>query len=392
MKEIIQQLAQKHLESIRTIRRYLHQHPELAHEEFETQKLVCQELEALGIDYQIVAGTGVLGIIRGAHPGRTVLLRADMDALPVEETAEVSYHSLVPGKMHACGHDGHTAGLIGAAKILNEIKADLHGNVKLMFQPAEETDGGALPMIEAGILENPKVSASFGLHLGGHLEAGNIHVKHGAMMGAPDEFEIEIIGRGGHAASPEQTIDPISLAVQFIQSAQFILTRRLDPVKPAVISFTTIHAGEGLNVIPETLTLGGTIRTLYPETRELIKGYIEETLNQICQLNGAQAKFNYFPSYPPLINDHHMTDFIQAQLTNLLGEERVAEMPQPSLGAEDFAYLAQAIPSSYYYVGIKEDGKPEPVHHHPAFAWNDDVLAVCSQSLAWIAYQYLNQE
>lgn len=391
MKDQIKTLAKQYLEEIQAIRRYLHQHPELGHEEFKTQAYVTQILNDLGIPNHPLAGTGVVGLIEGAHPGKTVLLRADMDALPVQETADVDYKSVVDGLMHACGHDGHTAGLLGAAMILNNLKDQLHGNVKLMFQPAEETDGGALPMIEAGLLENPKVDAAFGLHLGGHVPFGQIEVRYGAMYGAPDEFEIVIHGVGGHAASPHQTTDPISLAVQFISNAQMILTRRIDPVKPAVISFTKIQAGEGLNVIPETCVIGGTIRTLYPDTRTQVSEYLEATLKSITESNGATFDFKYFPSYPPLINDDAMTSFAESVLIETYGHEHVGQQAFPSLGAEDFAYLAEHVPASYYNVGIWETGKPEPVHHHPSFQWNDEILEICSGSLASVAAEYLKK-
>lgn len=391
MYDTIRRLAKDHLDQVKLARRYFHQHPELAHEEYQTKAYVEQVLDDLGIEHHTLAGTGVVGLIKGGKPGKTVLLRGDMDALPVLETADVDYKSRVDGVMHACGHDGHTAGLLGAAMILNDIKESLHGNVKLMFQPAEETDGGALPMIEEGLLENPHVDAAFGLHLGGHVPFGQIEVRYGAMYGAPDEFEITIHGKGGHAASPHQTIDPISLAVQFISNAQMILTRRIDPVKPAVISFTKIHAGDGLNVIPETCTIGGTIRTLYPETRTLVSQYLQECLQSIVDVNGATSSFEYFPSYPPLINDDAMTRFAQETFNQAFGSSRVVEQPFPSLGAEDFAFLAEVVPSSYYNVGIWEEGKEEPIHHHPSFQWNDDVLETCSASLALLAYAYLNQ-
>lgn len=386
----ISELAKKHLPKMVSAREYLHAHPELGHEEFLTQAFVQETLTSLGIEHYPLAGTGVVGLIHGSKPGKTVLLRADMDALPIQEIADVPYKSTVDGKMHACGHDGHTAGLLGAAMILNELKDELSGTVKLMFQPAEETDGGALPMIEAGILENPKVDAAFGLHLAGHLPSGALQVKYGAMYGAPDEFEITIKGRGGHAASPEQTIDPISIAMQFMSNAQNILTRRIDPMKPAVISFTSIHAGEGLNVIPETLYLGGTIRTLYPETRELVSKYVQETLQSICDLNGATFSFGFMPSYPPLINDDAMVAFAENSLKRQFGD-KVSQMEFATLGAEDFAYLAKYVPSSYHVVGIHDEGKDEPVHHHPAFAWDSNLLETTSASLAVIAYDFLNQ-
>lgn len=391
MRETILSLSKDNLAQMKEIRRHLHQHPELAHEEYETQKYVESVLDSLDIPHYRLADTGVVGIIEGAKPGKCVLLRGDMDALPVEEKADVEYKSLVSGKMHACGHDGHTAGLLGAAMILNSMKDEISGTIKLMFQPAEETDGGALPMIQEGLLENPKVDAAFGLHLGGHIPHGKVEVRYGAMYGAPDEFELIIHGVGGHAASPHQTVDPISIAAQIINNAQFILTRRLDPVKPCVVSFTTIHAGEGLNVISDTCTLGGTIRTLYPETRESIQKYMEELIESICTLNGATYSYTFFPSYPPLINDEAMTQHVEASLSDLLGEEVVQRQEFPSLGAEDFAFLNLEVPASYYNVGIWEEDKKEPVHHHPEFAWNDDVLETTAATLAKVAYDYLNQ-
>lgn len=391
MNNRILELAKTHLEAMQSARRHLHQNPELGHEEFKTQAYVIEALNNLGIENHPLANTGVVGLIQGGHPGKTVLLRGDMDALPVQELADLPYKSLVDGLMHACGHDGHTAGLLGAAMILNEIKDELHGNVKLMFQPAEETTGGALPMIEAGLLENPKVDAAFGLHLGGHVPYGQLEVRYGAMYGAPDEFEIVIHGVGGHAASPHQTIDPISLAVQFINNAQMILTRRINPVKPAVISFTKIHAGDGLNVIPDQCSIGGTIRTLHQETRDEVSQYLEATLKSIVESNGGTYEFNYMPSYPPLINDDKMTQFAEATLIDVYGQDQVVQQAFPSLGAEDFAYLALHVPACYYNVGIWEEGKPEPVHHHPEFQWNDEILEICAGSLALIAYQYLNQ-
>ncbi|MGO2696780.1 M20 metallopeptidase family protein [Bavariicoccus seileri] len=387
----IKERAKAHLSEMKQLRRTIHQNPELAHEEFKTQALVRSVLDDLGIPNQPLAGTGVVGLIEGGHPGKTVLLRADMDALPVDEEADIPYISKVAHKMHACGHDGHTAGLLGAAMILNDLKDQLHGNVKLMFQPAEETDGGAKPMIDEGILENPTVSAAFGLHLAGDKNKGELWVKHGAMMGAPDEFEVTITGIGGHAAHPHDSIDPISLAAQFITEIQYMVARRFDPVKPIVVSITKVHAGDGLNVIPETCEIGGTLRTLYPETREKARQLIEKTLASICALNDASYTFNFMPSYPPVINDNDMTDVVVRALSDYAGEENVHEHIFPSLGAEDFAYLCEAVPSSYYNVGIKEpDGAPA-IHHHPKFAWNDDVLEVTSATLAQIAYQYLEE-
>lgn len=387
--EIIKTLANKYLSRIQNYRREIHRYPELAHEEFKTQALIQEVLDEAGIENQVLASTGVVGLIKGKYPGKTVLLRADMDALPIEEKVDVEFRSTLEGKMHACGHDGHTAGLLGAALILNDLKNEIHGNIKLMFQPAEETDGGALPMIEEGILKKPKVDAAFGLHLAGNLPFGKIGIRYGSMYGSPDEFEIEIKGRGGHAASPHETIDPISLAVQYISTIQYLVTRQIDPVKPAVISFTSIHAGKGLNVIPELAYLGGTIRTLDLQSRDFIAKVMEATLENLCSLNDSSFTFKYLPSYPPLINDDAMTDLLKATFNDFFKEDAVIEVKDPSLGAEDFAYLAQHVPASYYLVGIAESDKPEPIHHHPEFSWDDRVLEITSASLAKIAMEYL---
>lgn len=384
-------LSQKHLEEMKKLRRILHENPEVGYEEVETSKLVQQTLMDLGIEFHSLADTGVVGLIKGEKPGKTVLLRADMDALPIQETANVSYASKKPGLMHACGHDGHTAGLLGAAMILNELKADLQGNVKLMFQPAEETLGGADPMIKAGILENPTVDAAFGLHLWGESPEGKVEVKHGAMMAAPDQFTLKIIGRGGHAAMPHLCIDPINIAMQIINNVQNIVSRRIDPVKPVVISFCRIHAGEALNVIPQEVEIGGTIRTLDREVRAMVPAMMESVIKAICEANGASYELNVNHGYPPIINDHTMTDIAERAIAKIIGAENVSELENPNMGGEDFAYLGEHVPSAFYFFGIAKDGMPKPIHHHPEFQWDDDVLADSSATLAQIAIDFLNQ-
>lgn len=391
--EQIKVLAKQFLPRIQEIRRDLHMHPELAYNEVRTSGVVKQVLDEIGIPYTSVFNTGVLGIIEGtkAVEGKApvVLLRADMDALPIQEEVDVAFKSTVDQVMHACGHDGHTSGLLGAAMILNELRDSFSGTVKLMFQPAEETEGGARQMIEEGILENPKVDAGFGLHLFGGAQRGEVRVKAGELYGAPDEFEITIIGVGGHAAEPNKSVDPISVATQFISNAQTILTRRIDPMMPAVISFCSFHAGDGFNVIPGEATLRGTIRTLNPGVRKQIPELMERMLKDICHANDADYVFNYMPSYPPLINDAAMTDFAEAAIAKVVGNDKVARLERANLGAEDFAYITEAIPASYYLVGIKEPGGEEPIFHHAKFAWNDEVLEICSATLAQVAVDFL---
>ena len=397
MEKRIKELATKFLPLMQEVRRDLHKHPELAYTEWRTAQMVEAILNRLEIPNERVFNTGVLGTIEGKKPlaegqePHVVLLRADMDALPIQEAVDVEFKSIVDGVMHACGHDGHTAGLLGAAMILQNIRDSFSGVIKLMFQPAEETEGGARQMIEAGILENPHVEAAFGLHLFGGAKEGEVAVKSGPLYGAPDEFEIKIFGSGGHAAEPQKTIDPISIAVQFMANAQHILTRRINPVHPAVVSFTSVHAGTGLNVIPDEAYIGGTIRTLHQDTRKEIPEYLEKLLADLTHSHGATYEFKYMPSYPPLVNDPAMTVFARTSIEKVIGAENVYEEEEATLGAEDFSYVAEAVPASYYLVGIKQEGKTEPIFHHASFAWNDEVLAISAATLAQVAYDFVTQ-
>ncbi|WP_053955514.1 M20 metallopeptidase family protein [Inediibacterium massiliense] len=388
----IKALSQKYFEKMKELRHEFHMHPELAFEEYETSRIVAEELRKLGIEVKTnIAKTGVVGLIEGKYPGKTVLLRADMDALPIDEEAEVSYKSRVKGKMHACGHDGHTAGLLGAAMILNELKDQIHGNVKLVFQPAEEDDGGAKPMIEEGVLENPKVDAAFACHLMGFVPKNHIMVKYGPMMAAPDKFVFKVIGKGGHAASPHTCVDPVMTSVQAINNMQSIISRRLNPVKPAVISFCTIHGGEGHNVIPNEVEVSGTIRTFDEEIREWIPKTMEEILKGICLGCGASYTFKLTKHFPPLINHDNMTDLVKASAQKIIGEENILIGKEPSMGGEDFAYFAQEVPSAFFFVGIAQDEQNPIQMHHPKFSWKDENLLISSQILSQISIDFLNQ-
>ena len=267
----VNDLAQHYLGRCIRIRRRIHQHPELAFEEHQTARMVCATLRSLGLEPECgVAGTGVVALLKGAAPGRTVLLRADMDALPIHEQVDLPYRSQVPNRMHACGHDGHVAGLLGAAMVLGDLRSRLKGQVKLVFQPAEESGGGAARMIEQGILDNPAVDAAFGCHLWGRLPEGQVQVRPGPMMAAPDLFRFRIQGVGGHGSAPHLAVDPILLGVQAISFMQAIVSRRIDPVEPAVLSICSLHAGDSENVIPEFLEAGGTVRTFDDALRDFI--------------------------------------------------------------------------------------------------------------------------
>ncbi|WP_026896050.1 M20 metallopeptidase family protein [Clostridiisalibacter paucivorans] len=391
-KERIVELSKKYYDRYVELRHEIHMYPETAFEEERTAKLVANELEKLGIEvYRNIGKTGVLGIIRGKYPGHTVLLRADMDALDIQEEADVPYRSKVKGKMHACGHDGHTAGLLGAAMILNELKDEIHGNIKLVFQPAEEDSGGAKPMIDEGILENPKVDVAFGCHLWGDIKEGNIMVKYGPMMAAPDKFIIKVIGKGGHASMPHKTIDPITISAQVINSMQTIVSRKVSPLKSAVISFGSINGGLAHNVIPNVIEMSGTVRTFDDDLRKWIPEAMEKTLKGIVELNDASYEFDYIEHFPPLINNDEMTDLVSQSVSKVVGEENIIIGNEPNMGGEDFAYFAQAVPSCFFFVGIAPDEDNPIPHHHPHFAWDDKNLLVSSQSLAMIALDYLEK-
>jgi len=341
MLEKVKLLAEKYYPEVASLRHYFHMHPELSFEEVLTSAKVAEVLRKLDIDVQTgIAKTGVVGLIKGGKPGPTVLLRADMDALKVDEEADVPYKSTVPGVMHACGHDGHTAGLLGAAMILNEIKDEIAGNIKLVFQPAEEDAGGALPMIQAGVLENPKVDAAFGCHLMGTVQANIIEVKKGPLMASPDTFDITIIGKGGHASMPHLAIDPVTIAAQVINELQTLVSRRINPLLPAVISLTTIHGGTVHNVIPNTVEMSGTIRTFDKSVRDWIPEAMESVIKHVTQANGASYTFKVNKKFPPLINDDQMTDIAEKAAAKVVGQSNVRHAALPAMGAEDFAYFA----------------------------------------------------
>ena len=386
----VKRLGEKYLQHMINLRETIHMYPEDGFSEFTTSKIIIEELEKLGIKVQKnVAKTGVVGLIEGKYPGKTVLLRADMDALKIQEQADVEYKSKIDGMMHACGHDGHVAGLLGAAMILNELKDNLHGNVKLVFQPAEERDGGALPMIEEGVLENPKVDAAFAAHLWGYLNEGEVHLKEGPMMASPDIFNIKVIGKGGHGAVPQESIDPIVITCQIVNSLQTIVSRKINPLDPVVITCGRIQGGDCHNVIPNEVELEGTIRTFNEETRNWVPKVMEDLIRGITTSQGAAYEFKYEPKYPALINDKYMTSFAKESLKKVVGEENVFDLKEPNMGGEDFAYFAQKVPSAFIFVGIANNKSEPVIHHNPYFKWDSKNVGILPQSLSQIAIDYL---
>ena len=379
-------------EIVRT-RRALHQHPELAYHEVETSKLVAERLESLGIEVRRnVGGTGVLGVLKGAKAGRVVALRADMDGLPVQETSDVVFRSKVDGVMHACGHDTHIAMLLGAARLLSAHKNELYGTVKFLFQPAEEHGGrgGAMPMIEDGVMKDPKVDFVFGLHIEATRRSGEFGVREGAIAAAPDTFKVRILGKGGHGSAPHETVDPIYVAAHVILALQGVAARMIDPVRPFVITVGAVHAGTKENIIPDVATLDGTVRTLDEATRKLAKKRVEVVAKGVCRTYGASAEVEFEKdAYPVTINDPRTTEKVVAVLKRIPGTrvKRVEAM----LGGEDFSRFLQKAPGTFYFLGSRnpEKGCVYP-NHSSRFKVDEDVLKFGAASLAMLAFEFGN--
>lgn len=374
-KQIIKKVAAVE-EKVIDIRHQIHQYPELSFAEKDTAALAAEEMRKLGFEVrENIFGTGVTATFKNSSDpkAKTLLIRADMDALPVEEKNKLSFKSKKEGIMHACGHDGHTAILIGTAVVLKEMAADFNGNVKFLFQPGEETSGGAEGMIEEGVLKNPDVDAAVGLHLWGSTPEGVVEYKSGPFMASPDRFDLKIIGRGGHAARPQNTIDPIPIGAEIISTLQTIVSRRIDPLDSAVISVCNFEAGSTHNVIPDQAVLKATVRSLKSDVRETLAASIEKVIKNICDIYGADYDFNYIFGYPPVVNDPQMTEIVAKAAAEVLGKERVREKEKAEMGGEDFSYFGLKVPSVFYFLGIAPEG--EIINHHQSdFKFNDSVL------------------
>jgi amidohydrolase len=357
-------------------RRHIHQHPELSFHEVETARYVADELRTMGYEPEEgVGGFGVRAVLRGRHQGRTVALRADMDALPIAEDNDLPFRSQHPGVMHACGHDAHTAMLLAAAKALRGQQDELSGNVVFLFQPAEELPpGGAKAMIEAGALENPHVDAIFGLHQGVAFDVGKMAVVSGPRSASSDSFRITIIGRGGHAAMPHRTIDPIPITGLVITSLQHVVSRHVTPMQPAVLTIGSVHGGTKENVIPDEVTLAGTVRTFDQAVREDIPRRIEAMVRGITEAHGAQYKLDYSFGYPVLHNEPEMARLARRAAERVLGPGHVVRA-EPAMAAEDFAYYLQQVPGAFCSVGVGTPGRGErPSSHSPRFVLDEDGL------------------
>ena len=364
-----------------SLRRDFHMHPELGFNEIRTGGIVAKELEALGIEVTKGVGkTGVVGLMEGSKPGPTILLRFDMDALPITEETGAEYASINPGVMHACGHDGHTAIGLTVAKILNEHKDELKGSIKFCFQPSEEGTngeevGGALMMMRDGVLESPKVEKTLSLHVWNDKPVGWIHVASGPVMAGAELFIVKLTGKGGHGAAPESTIDPVVAAAQIVTALQTIVSRNVPPLKPAVVSVTSIHAGTAFNIIPQTAELNGTIRTFEPEVREMVHTRFEEIVTGIASSMGCESEITIKQVTAPVINNHAVTESVMKSAQALFPDTEIDTSSYLTMGAEDMGYMQEKVDGCYFFIGsANHDKNLNYNHHHPKFDIDEQSL------------------
>ena len=387
LKEKIKELSKNYSDEFIGIRHHLHEHPELSYHEFETSKFVQGKLKEYGIDFQVMANTGVIGIIKGKNPGKKVLaLRADMDALPITEKNVVDYRSKNEGVMHACGHDVHTTCLLGAAKILNELKNEWEGTVKIIFQPGEEKNpGGASLLIKEGVLENPKPDSIFALHVHPNLEVGKLSFRGGMVMASADEIYITVKGKGGHAAAPHLTADTILAASHLVVNLQQVISRMNNPFNPSVLSITSFQGGNATNVIPSEVKLMGTFRAMNEEWRfkahELIKNICKET----GKISGAQVDVEIDVGYPFVVNDVELTDKAKRKAGEFSGAENVEET-EMRMGAEDFAFYSHLVPACFFRLGVGNiKNNITSGVHTPTFNIDERAIENGMGIMAWLA-------
>lgn len=371
-------------------RRAIHQNPELMYRERETAALVASRLDELGIPHRDgVGGTGVVGLIEGGRSGRTVLLRADMDCLPIQEENDLPFKSRNAGRMHACGHDSHTAILLGAARLLHARRSDLTGNVKLMFQPAEEGGAGAVRMIEEGVLENPSVDGAFMLHVNHSGRTGDVATAPGPVLAGADSWKVTVEGQGGHASRPQFSVDPVVVAAQIVTALQTLVSRETAPYETAVLTIGSVHAGTAHNIIPDRAVLEGTIRAYDDALMERLERRLREVAEGVAQAMRAKATVEFEMRYPPTVNDAAMAELAAGALRRVLGASHVHDA-DPNFAAEDFSFVLQRVPGAALMLGVRHPSwtEPKPVHT-PRFQLDEDAIPVGVASMTAVALEFL---
>ncbi|MCD5324232.1 MULTISPECIES: M20 metallopeptidase family protein [Pontibacillus] len=392
MKDAFRELIKPVENDIVAFRRYLHQYPERSGEEWNTSRFVQEKLTEYGIPFEKgFADTGVLGIIKGEQPGGTVALRADMDALPITEQAEVDYRSEVDGVMHACGHDAHTSMLLGTGYALNQLKEQLAGTVLLVFQPAEENSptGGAGPMLDDGVFEQYEPDVIYGQHVWPTLPVGQVGIRDQEMMGASDRFTISVKGKGGHASMPQDGNDAIIMANQIITSLQTIVSRNVDPIESAVVTVGSIHGGYAHNVIADKVTLEGTVRTYKPAIKERVKHRFHKIVENVAEAFEGSVEIEYLDGYPSTINTPEWAEVARGSARTVLGEDSTPEV-QPVLAGEDFSRFLERYPGAFIWLGTRIESEEDQMGlHDPKFMLNEKALPGGSATMAQIAYDTL---
>ena len=386
MNDHIKKLAADIAGKVTLIRHDIHQHPEIMYKETRTSGIIKAFLDDIGVSYKSYAGTGVAAVI-GNSTGHVVALRSEMDALPTTDSAGIPYSSIHEGVSHACGHDGHIAILLGTAWVLKHIENELNGSVKLIWQPAEEGGVGAQKMIDEGVLESPAPEAIFAVHGWPNLDIGNAEYRFGSAMASVDNFEITVKGKSTHGALPHSGIDPITIAARIIDGIQHIHSRMMNPLVPSVITVGTIHGGTTENIIPDHVTMTGTIRAIDHGTRTAIPSFMERMVADTASASGGVAEFRLTAGYPPTINEKRATAFARDTLADILGEDHLSEGQNPVMGGEDFAYYLKRIPGTFLRLGV---GETAPLHNS-MYNFNDDAIPYRIRIMAGIAVNFLEK-
>jgi len=394
--ELVKKQARGFQKQLVKWRRQLHRCPEAGAEVPETAAFVAGRLAAMGLEVRRgVGGHGVVATLKGKRKGRTLAIRSDMDGLLVREETGLPFTSRNEGRMHACGHDAHMSMTLGAAKLLSARRRELSGNVKFLFQPAEEGPGGARPMIEDGALKNPAVDAVIGMHIGNiwkEAKLGQVYVAHGSMMACLDRIDVTIKGKSGHGAMPHRAVDPVSIACHVVAALQTIVSREMNPAEPAVVTIGKITGGSTYNVIPGEVVFEGTVRALKQELREFLNKRIEAIIRGVTAAMRGEYEYRYTCGYPPLVNDAKFTEEFAEVAREIVGPKNVREIPEPSMGGEDMAYFLNAVPGTYFFLGgcNPKKGQVHP-HHHSKFDVDEDVLWTGTALLSAMALRWLGR-